>query len=84
MDIHQQIALKRQQLKEITASIQNQLEAIRKVDKPHLHKQYEEMKATVLAWKHQQTQLIEEIGAYNRKYVPSPLNDPRFFPKGSS
>jgi|LakMenE01Jun11ns_1017448.scaffolds.fasta_scaffold9251492_2 hypothetical protein len=71
---------KRNQLKELQAAIRRQLDAIRKIDKPHLHKQYEELKNTVIVWKQQEAVLISEIMEYNRKYVPSPLEDPRFNP----
>lgn len=78
MDIHKEIALKRQQLQEISDAIANQLEVMKKIDKPHLHKQYEEGKLSISSWKQKQTELIEQIMAYNRKYVPSPLLDERF------
>jgi hypothetical protein len=78
MDIHKEIAVKRQQLQEISDAIANQLEAMNKIDKPHLHKQYEEGKLSISGWKQKQTELIEQIMAYNKKYVPSPLLDERF------
>jgi hypothetical protein len=78
MDIHKKILLKRQQLREISYAIDNHLNSINKIDKPHLYKEYDVMKQTILLWKQQQTKLIEEIGEYNRKYVLSPLEDLRF------
>ena len=72
------IEIKRKQLKEISAAIENQFDALKKIEKPHLHHQYEEMKATLVAWKQQQSVLTQEIMDYNRKSVPSPLQDERF------
>ena len=79
MDIHQQIAFKRNELKALSEQIRFLTKEIPSANNSVKERMtYETLKKQLGPMKTRESALIDEVMAYNRKYVPSPLEDPRF------